>query len=120
MAAQISPPTWAHCHAMDSRVEQGAQGLSSGHASPLAAATPMRTPVKEPGPAATAITSMSCRASPVFFSRSDTMGMRVAEWVSPLFWKDWASSRSSSVTAAEAVTAEVSNARIFTDPPPRW
>ena len=45
----------------------------------------MRTPVKEPGPAATAITSMSCRASPVFFSRSDTMGMRVAEWVSPLF-----------------------------------
>ncbi len=120
MAAQISPPTWAHCQAMASRVEQGAQGLSPGHASPLAAATPMRTPVKDPGPAATATTSIPSRVRPVFFSRSAAMGIRVAEWVSPLFWKDWASSRSSSVTATEAVTAEVSSAMIFINPPPRW
>ena len=105
---------------MDSRVEQGAQGLSPGQASPLAAATPMRTPVNDPGPAATATTSISSSVRPVFFSRPDTMGIRVAEWVSPLFWKDWASSLSSSVTATLAVTAEVSSAIIFTALPPQW
>ena len=94
--------------------------MAPGHASPLAAATPMRTPVKDPGPAATATTSIPSRVRPVFFSRSAAMGIRVAEWVSPLFWKDWASSRSSSVTATEAVTAEVSSAMIFINPPPRW
>ena len=56
-----------------------------GQARPLAAATPMRTPVKEPGPTATAMTSISSRVRPVFFRRSAAMGMRVAEWVSPVF-----------------------------------
>ena len=49
MTAQISPSRWARHQAMDSRVEQAAQGLFPGQASPLAAATPMRRPVKEPG-----------------------------------------------------------------------
>ena len=70
---------------MDSKVEQGAQGLSPGQASPLAAATPIRIPVKDPGPVATAMTSISSSFSPVFSSRAVTMGIRVAEWVRPLF-----------------------------------
>ena len=45
------------CIRDSSRVEQAAQGLFPGQASPLAAATPMRRPVKEPGPAATAMSS---------------------------------------------------------------
>ena len=76
---------WAMFQAMEARVEQGAQGLSPFHARPLAAATPMRMPVKDPGPAATAMTSISSRVRPVFFKRSAAMGIRVAEWVRPLF-----------------------------------
>ena len=38
MTAQISPSRWARHQAMDSRVEQAAQGLFPGQASPLAAA----------------------------------------------------------------------------------
>lgn len=34
---------------MDSRVEQPAQGRWAAQASPLAVATPMRSPVKDPG-----------------------------------------------------------------------
>ena len=48
------------------------------------------------------------------------MGMRVTEWVRPLFWKDCPSSFSSSVMATEAVTAEVSKAKIFIALPPLW
>ena len=70
-------PMWAAVQAMASRVDTPAQGLPSDHASPLAAATPMRSPVKEPGPAATATTSTSAGAAPQFFSRSPHMGMRV-------------------------------------------
>ena len=62
---------------MDSRVEQGAQSLSPGQASPLAVATPMRSPVKEPGPAATAMTSTCSRVSWLLASMSRTMGSRV-------------------------------------------
>ncbi len=98
---------------MDSRVEQAAQSLSSPQASPLAVATPMRSPVKEPGPAATAITSTSDRLTSQFFNRSWAMGSRVRLWVRPLCWKDWAMSPSSSHNAAEQATAEDSNANIF-------
>ena len=119
MAAQISPPMWAHCQAMDSRVEQGAQGFSPAQANPLAVAAPIRRPVKEPGPAATAITSTSSTASPQFFSRSFTMGSRVRLWVRPLHWKDWASSAPSRHRAAEQAVADDSRARIFILPPPR-
>ena len=70
---------------MDSRVEQAAQSLSAPQDNPLAVATPMRSPVKDPGPAATAITSTSSREVPQFFSRSRAMGSRVRLWVRPLF-----------------------------------
>ncbi len=79
------PSRWAKGQAMDSRGGAGAQGLSSGQASPFAVATPMRSPVKEPGPAATAITSTSFRDAPQFFSMLSTRGSRVRLWVSPLF-----------------------------------
>ena len=121
MTAQMSMPIWATPQAMDSRVEQAAQGLLPGQASPLAAATPIRTPVKEPGPAATATTSTCSREAPHCSSRAAAMGSRVTEWVRPLSWKDWAIRFSSSHRAAEQATAEDSRARIFTAcSPPQW
>lgn len=116
MTAQISPSRWARHQAMDSRVEQAAQGLFPGQASPLAAATPMRRPVKEPGPAATAMSSTASKAVPQLSSRDTAMGMRVREWVRPLFWKDWAIRASSSHSATEQAVAEDSRANIFMRP----
>ena len=85
ITGQISMPVWASCQAMDSRVEQAAQGLSPGQASPLAVEMPMRSPVKEPGPAATAMRSTWDRGTEQVASICSTMGIRVREWVSPLF-----------------------------------
>ena len=59
MAAQTWPENPARFQAMDSKVEQPAQGRWAAQASPLAVATPMRSPVKDPGPAATAMRSRS-------------------------------------------------------------
>ena len=98
---------------MDSRVEQAAQGLFPGQASPLAADTPMRSPVKDPGPAAAAMRSTCSRPTPQRRSRSSAMGSRVTEWVRPLFWKNWAISVTSSHRAAEQAAAEDSRASIF-------
>ena len=44
------------------------------------------------------------------------MGMRVREWVRPLFWKDWAIRASSSHSATEQAVAEDSRANIFMRP----
>ena len=95
------------------------QGLSAPSASPLTVATPMRTPVNEPGPCATANASTSSSATPQFWSRLSAMGSSVREWVRPQFWKDCAMSFSSPVRATEALTAEDSNARIFKATPPQ-
>ena len=46
-------------HAIASNVETLMQGILSLNASPLTVATPILTPVKEPGPAVTAIASRS-------------------------------------------------------------
>ena len=70
---------------MDSKVEQGAQSLSSAQARPLAVATPMRSPVKEPGPAATAITSTCSKSVSQLLNRSRAIGSKVRLWVRPLF-----------------------------------
>ena len=110
---------WASGHAMASSVETPAQGLFPGQASPLAAATPIRSPVKDPGPAATATTSISSSVSPQFSRRSRHMGISVRLCVRPLCWKDWAKSVSSSHTATEAAVAEDSRAKIFISLPPR-
>ena len=46
----------------------------------------MRSPVKLPGPAATAINPMSLAVSPAFFSMLSISGIRVTLWVRPIFW----------------------------------
>ena len=86
MAQTTSPSQNATFRARAARVDTAAQGLSTAQASPLAAETPIRTPVKDPGPAETATASRSARAMPVFFSKSSTRGIRVRLWVSPVSW----------------------------------
>ena len=46
---------------------------------PFTVLTPMRTPVKEPGPVTTARRSMSCRVNPVAARAASTMGIRLVE-----------------------------------------
>ena len=84
MAQTTSPSQKDTFRARAARVDTAAQGLSAAQASPLAAETPMRTPVKDPGPAETATASRSAALMPVFFSRSSTRGIRVRLWVSPV------------------------------------
>ena len=64
MAVQISPAKPATFQAMEAKVEQPAQGNSAAQARPLAVETPMRSPVKDPGPAATAMRSSSDTRQP--------------------------------------------------------
>ena len=99
-------------------MDTSAQGFSSAQARPLAAETPMRTPVNDPGPAATAMTSASSSLAPQRWSICSSMGMRVTLWVRPLFWKAEAMSRSSSHSATEQAVADVSRAMIFILLPP--
>ena len=84
MAQTMSPPKNATFLARAARVDTAAQGLSAAQASPLAAETPMRTPVKDPGPAETAITSRSAAVISVLRKSSSTRGIRVRLWVSPV------------------------------------
>ena len=44
----------------------------------------MRMPVKEPGPTATAMASMSDSFKSVFFRMCSTMGIKVRLWVRPV------------------------------------
>ena len=82
MAQTTSPSQKATFRAKAARVDTAAQGLSQ--ANPLAAETPMRTPVKDPGPAETAITSKSAAVISVLRKSSSTRGIRVRLWVSPV------------------------------------
>ena len=86
MAQMTRPSSQATFRAMAARVETPTAGFSAAKASPLAAETPMRMPVKEPGPTATAMTSQSCTVRSVFFKMCSTMGMRVRLWVRPVSW----------------------------------
>ena len=72
--------------AMLSRVDTPYTGSDPPQAKPLAAETPMRTPVKEPGPAATASAVTSAAVLPQAFSRSSAMTINVWLWVRPVFW----------------------------------
>ena len=89
------------------------QGFSAPQARPLAAAMPMRRPVKDPGPTATAMASMSERARALFCSMASTIGIRVRLWVRPVCCQAEAMGVPSSATAQETALAEVSKARIF-------
>ena len=64
-------------HAMASSVETAQHGFPSAIAMPFTLETPMRTPVKEPGPAVTAKRSTSSNAVRVQASSCSTMGMSV-------------------------------------------
>ena len=68
---------------MASSVDTPQQGSALAHASPLAADTPMRIPVKLPGPWATAMISISSIVSPAVFSIPSSSGISVTLWVSP-------------------------------------
>ena len=84
MAQTMSPSAKATFRAMAARVDTPTVGLSAAKASPLAAATPMRMPVKEPGPTATAMASIWDTVSSVFFKIPSTMGISVRLWVRPV------------------------------------
>ena len=120
MAQTTVPVRWARGQAMASRVDTPIQGLSAAQARPFTVAMPMRRPVKEPGPAATATASISSRVSSLFFSMSATMGIRVRLWVRPVHCQAVASGAPSRSTAQEAALAVVSRARIVIGTPPRW
>ena len=83
-------------------------------ASPLAAATPMRIPVKDPGPAATATASMSAMRQLRILQKCPPRWASGCGCGSDLCPDSrQASSRPSSTTAADTARAEVSSARIF-------
>lgn len=115
MTEQITPSkgTPRRFSAIAARVDTAAQGMPRANASPLTAATPMRTPVKEPGPAATASTSISVRAVWLLRSMSCTMGIKVWLWVSRVFTPASARMSPSCVIAQDAGPAELSIANIF-------
>ena len=58
-------------------VETPAQGMFRAIAMPLTQETPMRTPVKEPGPAETAMRSTSSSVRPERRSTLSTIGISV-------------------------------------------
>ena len=74
----------AHPVHMASSVETPTVGRERAKASPLAAATPMRIPVNEPGPAATAMAPRSEVVRSALRSMASTMGIRVRLWVRPV------------------------------------
>ena len=98
---------------MASRVETAAQGSERGAARPLAAAIPILTPVNEPGPAVTAIPSISLIFRSACESTFSIIGISVCEWVSFTFAKAEEMTSRFSVTAAEAGPAEHSIESIF-------
>ena len=75
---------WARFCAIASSVETPKHGLSAAQARPLTAAMPMRRPVNEPGPAATATASISASVRSAFLSMASTIGISVREWVRPV------------------------------------
>ena len=68
-------------YASPSSAETAAQGLSSTCAIPLTAATPMRRPVKEPGPTEAANKSTCWMVMWLQDSSDSTIGMMVWLWV---------------------------------------
>ena len=98
--------------AMAARVETPIAGFCAPQHRPFTAATPMRMPVNEPGPRATATASTSASFVSVFFKRSSTMGSSVRLCVSPEHWVYCPRSSPSRQSAAEAAFAEDSSPSI--------
>ena len=70
--------------AMASSVDTPTAGMSSPQQRPLAVEMPMRMPVNEPGPCATAIASMAFFGVSVFESMFSIIGRSVRLWVKPV------------------------------------
>ena len=84
-----------------------------GSARPFADAIPMRSPVKEPGPVATAMASISVKLSLTDDKTFSIIGKSVCEWVSFISEKELPTVFPSLITAAETGPAEHSIASIF-------
>lgn len=89
------------------------QGISFVKASPLAQATPILTPVYDPGPVTQAIRSISSSETPDKSMAFFTTFIRVFEWVKPLLANTSDIILPSAATAALAATEEESIERIF-------
>ena len=101
-------------------VETPAQGICRGRASPLTTESPMRSPVKLPGPLVTPSRSMSSIVSPQARSAVSIMGSRVSLWVMPLLhWVSYSRVSSRKMATAADLPA-VSTARIFIQSPIRY
>ena len=85
MQQQITPAWSTAFQAIASSVETGIAGSSAPQHRPLAAAAPMRTPVKLPGPLAQATKSKSAGESWQSSSRSLASFIMVRLWVWPSF-----------------------------------
>ena len=83
---RVPSPAATPFQAMAASVDTPIAGFSEPQHSPFTAATPMRMPVNEPGPRATATASTSASFVSVFFSRSSTMGSSVRLCVRPEHW----------------------------------
>ena len=84
MAQTTSPSAKAAFRAMAARVDTPTAGMEAAKASPLAAETPIRIPVKDPGPTATATALISAMVISAFFMICSTIGIRVRLWVRPV------------------------------------
>ena len=114
----MSPSYWAAQASASSASTTAALAPVASH-SPFTAHTPMRTPVKEPGPVTAANTSISFGRSPSLLNNSSSIGMSVWEWVSPLLASLSPLNLPSVISATEQAREAVSSAHMFKRIPPK-
>jgi len=98
-------------------VGTGAMGKPSDIPSPFAVLTPMRRPVKDPGPIDTASPSRSDGRQPASASRRSTAAITRSEWVTRTLSVYSPTIASPSASAAPPASVEVSIAKSFTARP---
>ena len=113
ITGQTIPLTDRIPYAIASKEETPTQGLSVPNANPLTVAMPMRIPVKDPGPTEQAIQSIFSTDTPAVFSIWRIIGSSVVLCVCPELSIYCATNAPSRHRAAEAVTAVLSNAKIY-------
>ena len=117
---QMIPAADKPCQASASSVDTPTQGFCVAQARPLTVDTPMRMPVKDPGPCATAKASTLQSRNSQFRSRSSAIGSSVRLCVRALICVLSAIRRPSCSRATDAAFAEDSKASIsiIRFPPP--
>ncbi len=102
---------------MTARLVAPTVAMPDASASPRAAATPTRTPVKLPGPTVTAMRPISENASPASCITSSIIGMSRSAWPLSRTSRAWRISHSPpgprQRTATDRAPRQVSNARMF-------